>query len=95
MKRGLPKVDVEGLESFIPEDEIFAWLEKTTETVCGITDLPPGEADEHRLLALNRGHWSIENKLHLPRITSYNVCYTKLLRNVWFGLRRRTAESFS
>lgn len=29
MKRGLPKVDVEGLTSFIPEDEIFAWLEKT------------------------------------------------------------------
>ena len=29
MKRGLPKVDVEGLESFIPENEIFQWLEKT------------------------------------------------------------------
>jgi hypothetical protein len=45
--------------------------EKTTETVCGITDLRPDEADEHRLLALNRGHWSIENKLHLPRDTTY------------------------
>jgi 2-iminoacetate synthase len=30
MKRGLPKVEVEGLNSFIPEDEIFQWLEKTT-----------------------------------------------------------------
>jgi len=29
MKRGLPQVDVEGLTSFIPEDEIFDWLEKT------------------------------------------------------------------
>ncbi len=29
MKRGLPKVDIEGLTSFIPEDEIFQWLEKT------------------------------------------------------------------
>ena len=29
MKRGLPKVNVEGLESFIPETEIFQWLEKT------------------------------------------------------------------
>ncbi len=29
MKRGLPKVNIEGLESFIPEDEIFQWLEKT------------------------------------------------------------------
>lgn len=44
---------------------------KTTETVCGITDLRPDEANEHRLLALNRGHWSIENKLHLPRDTTY------------------------
>lgn len=29
MKRGLPKVDVAGVESFIPESEIFQWLEKT------------------------------------------------------------------
>lgn len=29
MKRGLPKVDVAGLESFIPENEIFDWLEQT------------------------------------------------------------------
>ena len=44
---------------------------KTQETVCGITSLSEGEADEHRLLALNRGHWGIENKLHLPRDTTY------------------------
>ena len=31
MKRGLPNVNVEGLKSFIPEDEIFSWLEKTKE----------------------------------------------------------------
>ena len=29
MKRGLPKVDVKGLTSFIPENEISQWLEKT------------------------------------------------------------------
>ncbi|WP_372846740.1 radical SAM protein, partial [Pontiella sp.] len=29
MKPGLPKIDTEGLKSFIPEDEIFDWLEKT------------------------------------------------------------------
>ena len=29
MKHGLPKVDIEGLTSFIPEKEIFGWLEKT------------------------------------------------------------------
>ncbi|MDZ8120341.1 [FeFe] hydrogenase H-cluster radical SAM maturase HydG [Pontiella agarivorans] len=26
---GLPKIDTEGLKSFIPDDEIFQWLEKT------------------------------------------------------------------
>jgi predicted transposase YbfD/YdcC len=30
----------------------------------GITSLPPAEADAARLLALRRGHWSIENRLH-------------------------------
>jgi predicted transposase YbfD/YdcC len=30
----------------------------------GITSLPPGEADPARLLALKRGHWAIENRLH-------------------------------
>jgi 2-iminoacetate synthase len=29
MKRGLPKVDAGGLTSFIPDNEIFDWLEKT------------------------------------------------------------------
>jgi predicted transposase YbfD/YdcC len=30
----------------------------------GITSLPPGNADPARLLALKRGHWAIENRLH-------------------------------
>lgn len=30
----------------------------------GITSLPPGDADPARLLALRRGHWGIENRLH-------------------------------
>ena len=29
MKRGLPQIDTTGLESFIPENDIQAWLEKT------------------------------------------------------------------
>ncbi|MCF7850018.1 MAG: [FeFe] hydrogenase H-cluster radical SAM maturase HydG [Kiritimatiellales bacterium] len=29
MKRGLPKIETEGLASFIPEAEIFQWLEQT------------------------------------------------------------------
>jgi hypothetical protein len=34
------------------------------ETVYGITSLTPDEADPQRLLALARGHWGIENRLH-------------------------------
>ena len=30
----------------------------------GITSLTPEQADAARLLALRRGHWSIENRLH-------------------------------
>lgn len=30
----------------------------------GITSLPPARADPARLLALKRGHWAIENRLH-------------------------------
>jgi predicted transposase YbfD/YdcC len=46
---------------------------KTTgETVCGITSLPPGKADPCRLLKLNRGHWSIENRLHWVRDVTFD-----------------------
>lgn len=34
------------------------------ETVYGITSLTPQEASPERLLALSRGHWGIENRLH-------------------------------
>jgi predicted transposase YbfD/YdcC len=43
----------------------------TTETVHGITSLPPGRANAKRLLELNRGHWSIENQLHWVRDTLF------------------------
>lgn len=38
-----------------------------TETVYGITSLGPQKADPARLLQLNRGHWTIENRLHYVR----------------------------
>ena len=34
------------------------------ETVYGISSLEAQEADAERLLALVRGHWGIENRLH-------------------------------
>ena len=39
----------------------------TTEVVYGITSLSRDQADAEKLLALNRGHWGIENKLHWVR----------------------------
>ena len=43
--------------------------EKTTKVHYGITSLTPEEASAERLLALKRGHWSIENKSHWMRDT--------------------------
>lgn len=40
---------------------------ESVETVRGITSLSPQKADASRLLALARGHWSIENRLHWVR----------------------------
>ena len=53
----------------------------SVETICGITDLLPEEADEHRLLELNRGHWSIENKRHLPRDTTYREDHSRIRKH--------------
>lgn len=55
--------------------------EKTVEVVCGITSLSEEEADEHRLLSLNRGHWCIENKLHLPRDTTYREDHSRIRKH--------------
>jgi hypothetical protein len=41
--------------------------ETTVEVVHGITSLKAEEANARRLLALARGHWGIENKLHYVR----------------------------
>lgn len=42
------------------------------ETVCGLTSLSVQQADPARLLDLNRGHWSIENRLHWVRDVTYD-----------------------
>jgi len=54
---------------------------KTKEVVCGITSLSVEKAGEHRLLALNRGHWCIENKLHLPRDTTYREDHSRIRKH--------------
>ena len=45
--------------------------EESLEVVYGMTSLPPGEAAAERLLALNRGHWVVENRNHRPRDTTF------------------------
>ncbi len=40
---------------------------RSTETVCAITSLGPDRASAKRLLAIARGHWHIENRLHWVR----------------------------
>ena len=42
------------------------------ETVYGITDLTPNEANPKRLLELNRGHWEIENRSHYVRDVTFD-----------------------
>jgi len=41
------------------------------ETVHGITNLTPAEADDARLAQLVRGHWAIENSIHWVRDMTY------------------------
>jgi predicted transposase YbfD/YdcC len=43
-----------------------------SQTVYGITSLPPTEATPARLLELTRGHWSIENGLHYRRDVTFH-----------------------
>ncbi len=39
----------------------------TVKATCGLTSLPPGEAGPSEILALDRGHREIENRLHCVR----------------------------
>ena len=42
------------------------------ETVHGLTSLPPRRAGASDILALNRGHWEIENRVHYVRDFSFD-----------------------
>jgi len=36
----------------------------TVESVVGVTSRPPEQANAQRILEINRGHWTIENRCH-------------------------------
>ena len=68
------------------------------ETVYLITSLPVAEASPERLLALNRAHWEIENKLHHVRDVSMDEDRCRVrkgaralsgVRNAALGIIRR------
>jgi len=63
-----------GRESFrLERERIFLKTgEVERETVHGITSLTPDQADPARLLVLNRGQWSIENRSHYVRDMAYD-----------------------
>jgi predicted transposase YbfD/YdcC len=46
--------------------------QRRREVVYGVTSLPPQQADAARLLALVRGHWRIENRLHWVRDVTFD-----------------------
>jgi predicted transposase YbfD/YdcC len=51
---------------FLIEREVFHKKSQklTRETAFGVTSRPPEQANAQRLLAVNRGHWTIENTCH-------------------------------
>jgi predicted transposase YbfD/YdcC len=76
----------------------------TTEVVYLITTLPPSKASPQRLLDLNRGHWSIENRSHYVRDVSFGEDHSRFrsgnapqilaaLRNLVITLIHRSGSS--
>lgn len=53
----------------------------TVETVCGLTSLPPWKASPAQLLAYNRGHWEIENRLHHVRDMTFDEDRSQVRRD--------------
>ena len=50
----------------------------TDETVYAITSLSPQQANQERLLQLNRNHWSIENSLHYVRDVTFKEDHSQI-----------------
>ncbi len=74
------------------------------EVVFGITSLSATTGPPNRLLALNRGHWGIENRLHWVRDVTFDEDRSQVrkgagaqamaaLRNLAIGLLRRAGAT--
>ncbi|MDI7268784.1 MAG: transposase [Myxococcota bacterium] len=51
---------------------VVAGRKTTVELTYGVTSLPLGRASAAELLAFNRGHWEIENRLHHVRDMTFD-----------------------
>jgi len=51
------------------------------EVVFGVTSLAPDKATPAQLLALNRNHWGIENKLHYVRDVTFDEDRSRVRKN--------------
>ena len=51
---------------------VVATAATRTETVYGVTSLPPAQVTPAQLLALVRAHWTIENRLHWVRDVTFD-----------------------
>lgn len=69
---------------FCIEREVFhVKKEKTmTEVVYGITSQSPDKASPEKLLQQNRGHWSIENKIHWVLDVTFDEDRSQISRNL-------------
>lgn len=54
------------------EGKVVKGRKSITERVYGLTSLSPQHASPAELLAYNRGHWEIENRLHYVRDVAYD-----------------------
>jgi len=62
-------LDFPGLaQAFLIERQVLKKKtgQRSTELAYGITSRPASEASPERLLQINRGHWTIENRCHYP-----------------------------
>ena len=105
--------ELTGYLKFPHSQQVFR-IERTTtkldgspmrhEVVFGITSLSPAKAPPSRLLALNRSHWTIENRLHWVRDVTFDEDRSQVrkgvapqamaaLRNLAIGLLRRAGAA--
>jgi hypothetical protein len=54
------------------QGKLLRGRKSTVERAVGVTSLTTEKADPGRLLALNRGHWQIENSVHYVRDVTYD-----------------------